>query len=286
MFDQGVLMRQQVPAVSVCVPAYQAGPLLGATIGSVLTQNFTDFELVVLDNASTDGTAELVDSFGDPRIRLVRNENTVPMTENWNRAVSHTRGRFVKLLCADDLLRPDCLRVQHQILTTAPQVALTACRRDFVDEDGRRLATGHGLPGLLGEHSQVAVARRVIRHGGNPIGEPGSVLFRRKDFDQAGGFAAELDLIMDIQLWPRLLAYGSLFGTPDSLAVFRVGGGSVSGRSHRKVYRQQHACNTQLAGNPSYRVRGADRLVGRAAAPLRLLRRRALFGLAALATRG
>src|SRR6201999_1886649 len=71
------------PAVSVCVPAYQAATHLATAIRSVLSQNFADFELVVLDNASTDETSDIVRSFVDPRIRLVHNENTISMTANW-----------------------------------------------------------------------------------------------------------------------------------------------------------------------------------------------------------
>ncbi len=172
-------MSRTTPAVSVCVPAYQAGRHLATALRSVLAQNFSDFELLVLDNDSTDDTAGIVRSFTDPRVRLVRNEKTISMTANWNRCVALSQAPLVKLLCADDVLRPDCLRVQHQVMAANTRLSMTVCRRDFLDARGRRLATGRGLTGLIGEHDRVAVARRAIRHGGNPIGEPGSVLFRR-----------------------------------------------------------------------------------------------------------
>ncbi|HEX3784316.1 MAG TPA: glycosyltransferase [Pseudonocardiaceae bacterium] len=273
-------MSRATPAVSVCVPAYQAGRHLATALRSVLAQNFTDFELVVLDNASTDDTSEIVRSFPDQRIRLVRNEKTISMTANWNHCVCLSRAPLVKLLCADDVLRPDCLRVQHQLMTANPRLAMTVCRRDFLDAGGRRLATGRGLTGLVGEHDRVAVARRVIRHGGNPIGEPGSVLFRRSAFTAVGGFAEDMNLVLDIHLWLRLLARGSLFGIADSLAAFRISGGSLSGRTHRAGHQQQYSCNAEVVANPIYQVRDLDRLIGAAAAPLALLRRRGLFRIA------
>ncbi len=275
-----VSMREGTPAVSVCVPAYQAGAHLATAIRSVLGQNFADFELVVLDNGSTDQTSDIVRSFVDPRIRLVRNEKTVSMTANWNRAVELCRAPLVKLLCADDALRPDCLRIQHQVLAANPRLSMAVCRRDFLDASGRRLATGRGLSGLLGEHDQVSVARRVIRHGGNPIGEPGSVLFRRSAFTSAGGFVEDMNLVLDIHLWLRLLAHGPMFGTEDSLAVFRISAGSLSGRSHRAGHRQQQDCNAEVVANPRYRIRELDRVIGSVAAPLAQLRRRGLFSLA------
>lgn len=273
------------PAVSVCVPAYQADAHLATAIRSVLDQNFDDFELVVLDNASTDRTSDIVGSFVDSRIRLVRNENTISMTANWNLAVGLCRAPLIKLLCADDLLRPDCLRIQHQVMAANPRLSMTVCRRDFLDAAGRRLATARGLSGLLGERDRVSVARRVIRHGGNPLGEPGSVLFRESAFTATGGFVEDMNLVLDIHLWLRLLAHGPMFGIADSLAGFRVSGGSLSGRSHRAGYQQQYVCNAEVVANPLYQVREVDRVIGAAAAPLAQLRRRGLFSLAGLARR-
>ena len=267
--------------MSVCVPAYQAAAHLATAIRSVLAQNFADFELVVLDNASTDETSDIVGSFDDPRIRLVHNENTISMTSNWNRAVELCRAPLVKLLCADDVLRPDCLRIQHQVMAAEPHLAMTVCRRDFLDAPGRRLATGRGLAGLLGEQDLVSVARRVIRHGGNPLGEPGSVLFRRDAFTATGGFVEHMNLVLDIHLWLRLLAHGPMFGTEDSLAAFRISGGSLSSRTHRAGQAQQYICNAEVVANPIYQVRELDRMIGAAAAPLAQLRRRGLFSFAA-----
>jgi glycosyltransferase involved in cell wall biosynthesis len=266
----------------VCIPAYQAGRHIAAAIDSVLAQNFRNFELIVLDNASTDDTAVIVKSYQDPRIRLVHNDATLPLTDNWNHAVGLCRAPLVKLLCSDDLLRPDCLRVQYQIMASAPDLAMTACRRDFIDDAGNRMVTGHGLRGLLGQRDRVGVARRVVRHGGNPIGEPGSVLFRRSAFESAGGFVDSMNLVLDVHLWVRLLAHGSFFGVADSLAAFRIRGGSVSSATHRDGARQQQLCNAEVGANPIYRVRDLDRAVGALAAPLAGLRRRGLFRLAEL----
>jgi hypothetical protein len=158
---------------------------------------------------------------------------------------------------------------------------MTVCRRDFLDGAGRRLATGRGLAGLLGEQDLVSVARRVIRHGGNPLGEPGSVLFRRDAFTATGGFVEHMNLVLDIHLWLRLLAHGPMFGTEDSLAAFRISGGSLSSRTHRAGQAQQVSCNAEVVANPIYRVRDLDRMIGAAAAPLAQLRRRGLFSFAA-----
>ncbi|MFI9382392.1 glycosyltransferase family 2 protein [Kutzneria sp. NPDC052558] len=264
-----------MPAVSVCVPAYQAERFLGSTMRSVLAQNFEDLELIVLDNASTDHTEHVARSFDDYRIRVIRNSRVLPLAENWNLAVHYSRAPLVKLLCADDLLRPDCLRLQHQALIGRPDLALTASRRDFVDDAGRRLVAGRGLRGLIGTHDRTAVARRVVRDGGNPVGEAGSVLFRREHFDAVGGFDHRLRFPMDLDLWLRLLDHGDFHGQPESLAAFRIRPGSLSGAAGRAEYDEQRSYTRGING-----VRSVDRAVSAVNAPVSRLRRQGLFALA------
>jgi len=268
-------MRAATPAVSVCVPAYQAERFLGGTLRSVLGQNFDDFELVVLDNASTDSTGHVAHSFHDYHIRVIRNSHVLPLAENWNLAVHYSRAPLVKILCADDLLRPDCLRLQHQVLIGRPDLALTASRRDFVDDTGRRLVAGRGLRGLVGTHDRTAVARRIVRDGGNPVGEAGSVLFRREHFDAVGGFDSRLRFPMDLDLWLRLLDHGHFHGQPESLAAFRIRPGSLSGGAGRAEYDEQRSYTRGIGG-----VRVLDRALSAVNAPVSRLRRQGLFALA------
>src|SRR5207248_11536007 len=93
-----------VPAVSVCIPAYNAIRFIDEAVRSVLAQSFGDLELVIVDDASHDGTAEAAESYGDARVRLFRNPTNIGAAANWNRVVSFARRRCVKVLCGDDVL--------------------------------------------------------------------------------------------------------------------------------------------------------------------------------------
>jgi len=167
----------------VCIPVYRGETFLAETIRSVLQQTYGNYELVVLDNASTDETPWITRSFDDPRIRIVTNTTTLPQPDNWRKAVDLCRAPLVKLVCADDLLYPRCLEHQVAAMAADPGLALVAARRDMIDESGHVLARGRGLRGLVGVRPGVEVARRVVRSGANPIGGPGGVLFRRADYD-------------------------------------------------------------------------------------------------------
>jgi glycosyltransferase involved in cell wall biosynthesis len=176
-----------IPSVSVCLPVYNGERFLAETIRSVLDQTYRDFELVVLDNASTDRSGAIARSFGDPRIRIERNRETLPQAENWNRIVELARGPLVKVVCADDLLHPRCLELQVAPMDADPGLAVVAARRHMIDEQSRVIVPRRGLKGLIGVHTGVEVARRVVRSGSNPIGESNNVLFRRDDFFTVGG---------------------------------------------------------------------------------------------------
>ncbi|GAA4660740.1 glycosyltransferase [Amycolatopsis dongchuanensis] len=265
------------PEVSVCVPAYQAERYLAGTLRSVLAQSFRNFELVVVDNASTDRTAEILRQFDDPRLRVVRNRAVLPVADNWNRAVAESRAPLVKLLCADDLLHPRCLEWQHAVLTRDPGLALVCGRRTMVNEESHPMSRNRGLRGLLGRHASEDVVRRVVRHGGNPLGEPAAALFRRLDFDAVGGFDGRWKFPMDLALWVRLLERGDFYGMRQSVAAFRISRGSLSDALDDTGYAEQRRLTGEIAGTPEWRVRKRDRLVGAAKAPSARLRRQALF---------
>lgn len=275
-----------LPSVSVCIPVYNGEAYLAETIRSILEQSWRDFELVILENNSTDRSAEIAASFRDPRIRLERNRETLSQGDNWNRAVELCRAPLVKLVCADDLLHPRCLELQVPPMRDDPALALVASRRHMVDEQSRVIVPRRGLGGgLVGMHSGSEVARRVIRNGANPIGEPGNVLFRREQFVTAGGWRSERRFIMDLDLWMRLLQYGDFLGVPETLAAFRIGRGSVSAEHEQQISDEQQVLIEELGGSGVFDIRPLDIRIGRIAMPLGRARRRALFQVSRIAAR-
>lgn len=213
-------------AVSVCIPVYNGERYIGEAIRSVLAQTFTEFELLVIDNASEDRTMEVLAEFEDPRLRCVRNDRNIGAAANFNRALDMASAPYVKILCADDTLHPDCLKRQVAILDCEPSVAMVTTRRRIIDAEGRpRLIRGLRRSGRL---SPPGLFKTIVRSGTNPIGEPSAVLIRRSCAEAAGRFNPERSYAIDLEYWMRVLLHGDLWVIPEPLATFRVSGASWS----------------------------------------------------------
>lgn len=255
------------PQISVCIPVYQGAATVGSTLRSVLASQHADFEVVIRDNGSTDGTEEVVAAFDDPRIRYIRADETTPLPHNWQASVEEARGEFIKVLCADDLIHPRCLETQAVYLSD-PTVGLVACRRDLIDGEGNVLTRHAGLPNLLGRHTAAEVAKTTVRLGINPVGESACVMFRRKDFDAMGGFDASTVFPMDIDAWLRLLDHGDLIGQTQSYAAFRIWTDSLSSRHSQAQLDEHLRFLRKVANDPRYDIPHSARRQMAAAARL------------------
>lgn len=112
------------PYVSVLVPVYNAAPFIAATIQAVLAQTFENFELILLDDASTDNSAEIIKKFTDPRITFVQNKHNLGISASRNKLASLARGKYVAVLDHDDLCLPQRLETQVNFLDTHPEIAM------------------------------------------------------------------------------------------------------------------------------------------------------------------
>ncbi len=111
------------PKISVLVPVYNAAPFIGATIESVLAQSFTDFELLILDDASADNSAEIIAQYKDTRIKFFKNKTNLGISASRNRLVDLAQGEYIAVLDNDDICLPDRLKVQAEFLDSHPEIA-------------------------------------------------------------------------------------------------------------------------------------------------------------------
>jgi glycosyltransferase involved in cell wall biosynthesis len=222
------------PRVSVCVPAYQAAANLRETLDSVWSQTFEDFELVIVDDGSSDGTGEIIAAQRDPRLRAFAHGKNKGQEATVADTVAHARAPLVKFLDADDLLHPDCLAVMVAAFDANPGAALAFSRRDILPDDPDDPA----LPEWLADIGDLAsgferidevndgheLLRQYLRARipGNWIAEPAGVMARRADLVAVGGYNRRVRQNNDVDLWLRLMPRGDVIYIDRPLFTYRL----------------------------------------------------------------
>ncbi|MBT0654219.1 glycosyltransferase family 2 protein [Geomobilimonas luticola] len=210
------------PLVTVCIPTYNSEAFIAEAIESVLAQNLTAFELLVIDNCSTDGTRGIVASYAarDARIVFLVNSANLGMVANWNRCLAEARGAYIKYLFSDDLLSsPDALERLLEPLETDSTVALVASARHIIDAESRPLRVlSHFRDGAVVDGERLV--RRSLCEQRNLIGEPTVVMFRKCQAER--GFDPRYRQLVDLEMWLHLLEKGKFAFIAAPLTSFRV----------------------------------------------------------------
>jgi glycosyltransferase involved in cell wall biosynthesis len=230
------------PLVSICIPVLDGGELVVRAVQSALDQEYGRIEVVVVDDASTDGTPEtLGKQFGDT-IRLFRNADRAGQAATSNLTVTHAQGPIVKFLHHDDVLDPDCVGTMAEPLLEWPSVGLVFARRRLEfppgsDEGARSsqpFAAPHkGFAELKPLNPCPTLFEELVADGfrNNRIGEPSNVMVRKSCFDAVGGFDGRTRQWTDFDLWLRLLALYDAAFIDRELSLYRRTAGSVTARN-------------------------------------------------------
>jgi len=188
-----------MPRVSVVMAVYNGERFLRQAIDSILSQTYTDFEFIIADDGSTDGTGKILGMYQDRRIVRLKNEKNVGLAESLNRGLAIARGEFVARMDADDVSRPERLAEQLSYLDSNPQIGLLGTDFCLMDAAGA-LTSG---PILKGSLSSAAVEWALC--WGNPIVHP-SVMFRAGTARSCGGYPEGYQYYAeDYALWLHML---------------------------------------------------------------------------------
>lgn len=204
------------PKVSVIIPSYNSALFLDETIQSVLNQTFTDYELIIVDDCSKDNTDEVVSKYlVDNRIQYHKNTTNLGLAGNWNKALSHAKGDYIKFLMSDDKFHPLLLEKFVAVLDEHSNVSLvTSYREQFGAQTDRNEPV----------FTHVQKGKKIIFESlkeYNWIGEPTSVMFRRSNL-WLGNFNTDLIYYIDWEMWIRHLSIGDCYIIPEILSYFRV----------------------------------------------------------------
>jgi len=247
------------PLVSVVIPAHNAAATLGRAIESVLAQTFDDWELIVVDDGSTDATADVARRYADS-VALLGTPHVGPGVAR-NRGASVARGEYLAWLDADDVWYPMKLTKQVALARSDGWMDLVSANYHYVDEDGRVLGSGFERNGwLMGRIRRTPGKDHVtftrddvpmfIRNG---FGATITMMLRRSLFERLGGFCNWLRVAEDIHLVMRAVAASATFGAVcEPLAAYHLRRDSTIRRdaelSHRETIRAYHDLQIQLRG--------------------------------------
>lgn len=213
-------MRDSNPRVTVVIPAYNQAQYLTEAVDSVLSQSYQKFELVVVDDGSTDDTPDVISSYGDT-IRSVRQENQ-GLAGARNTGIIEARGELIGLLDSDDAWEPNYLRKMISLADRFPESHVFFCSVLYVNGEGRELPQQPMIPIPSPEdmYSRMLRSNFLI---------PSTIFMRREAVIRAGLFDPNFRRLQDWELWLRMLRDGMKFvGIPDRLVHYRLHSTSLS----------------------------------------------------------
>lgn len=210
------------PLVSIIMPAYNAERYISEAVKSVLSQTYENWELLITDDGSTDGTAKAVQEFKDKRIRYFYQENKGQSAAR-NTSLGHAQGEYIAFLDADDIFLPQKLERQVAFLESQPECDFSYSKIEYFwdGEPEKRYV-------LNIDHPSGFLKDDLIRRGGHTM-VPTSVMFRRKWYDQYGGFGSEFRRSDEYFFYLKMALHGARFCYLDeTLALNRLNRGSLT----------------------------------------------------------
>lgn len=209
----------KAPLVTVLMPAYNAGPFLKEAVDSVLNQHFTDFELLVINDGSTDNTSTILESYTDPRLVVVHQEN-IGLVRSLNKGLQLARGSYIARFDADDVCFPDRLSTQVAFLNQHSDYVLVSGETTYMDEDGNYLF--HFRPEYYTNNEIIASGFKSC-----PFIHS-AVMARKEALLNAGGYDPRALTFEDHLLWKKLAKQGKMCNLPIKFIKVRFNVASVT----------------------------------------------------------
>ena len=202
-----------LPLVSVITAVYNGSLYIEETIKSILNQTITDFEYIIIDDASTDDSVDRIMGFSDPRIKLVKNMTNSRLVKTRNRGLDLAQGRYIALLDHDDVAYTNRLELQYKFLEERPEFIMVGAQAENIDEAGRLL----GSRITRKDSPEQLKARLLFR---NPF--VNSTLFFRRNATEPMKYRSEFPLSEDYDFIVRIADLGKIYILPQPLLKYRL----------------------------------------------------------------
>lgn len=229
---------QQFPLVSVCIPSYNGEKFIAEAISSILSQTYSAIELIISDDNSWDNTIAIAQTF-KTQTSIPINILTHPilgLAENSNFCINKSQGKYIKFVYQDDILMPNCIEKMVNLAETDPDIGLVFSPREmfFLEQENINLELILVYQQFANLHQSWSNLKSIQwgkelledpnlwEHPINKIGEPSTVLLRKSVFKNIAGFDPELNQLVDLDLWWRILAQFKIGFVEETLSYFRL----------------------------------------------------------------
>ncbi len=217
---------KMTPKISVIMSVYNGQDFLQASVKSILNQTCSDFEFLIVDDASTDSSPVLLEGLAksDNRIKIIKNQFNLGLTKSLNLALDQARGQYIARLDADDLAYPDRLKHQLDFLENNPDYVLLGTAADVIDDNCKVLFQ------IKPPTESEKIVKSLIKF--NPFIHS-SIMFRKSIVDLLGGYDSDLKYAQDYELYFRLINKGLLGNLSDVLVAYRDRQSSITAQKNR-----------------------------------------------------
>ncbi len=215
--------------ISVVIPVYNGEKTIPETIQSVLEQTWTDWEIIVINDGSTDSTLEIVNGMDAPQLKVFSYANG-GVSASRNRGIALAKGEYIAFLDADDLWTSDKLEAQFKALQDHPEAVLAYSWTDYIDEQGQFLYPGSHITVNGDVYTQLLLGN-FLENGSNP-------LIRKDALTAIGNFDQSLPPAEDWDLFLRLAARYAFIAVPSAQVLYRISKNSASAN----IVRQEQQC--------------------------------------------
>lgn len=208
-----------MPLISIIIPVYNGEKTIRETVLSVINQTFTEIEIVVINDGSTDSTLETISNITDPRLKVISFPNA-GLSASRNRGIQLASGEYISFIDADDIWTPDKIESQFNALTQNTAAGVAYSWTDWIDESGQ-IIYGGGHHTFSGNVYTYLFLGDFIEGGSN-------VLIRRSVFDTIGGFNETIQYSEDWEMWLRIARKYEFVAVPKVQILYRISTGSMS----------------------------------------------------------
>lgn len=240
------------PQISVIMPAYNAAKFISKSIESILSQTYKDFELIILNDASTDNTLEIIEKYAkdDPRIRVIKNKENLYIAANRNKGIKNATGKYIVWQDADDIAYPTRLEELYKFMEQNPKVGICGTYLEVFDETGQT----HIREYLT---SDKELRARIFRY--SPVSQPAAII-RSECFKKVGDYNLDMPPAEDIEMSFRIGEHYEFANLPKALIKYRVHNNSATFKKLPTMEKNTLITRDKYKKHPAYDYSFTDRL--------------------------